>query len=197
MLLYICNFAVINNLYAVFFAEVDSHFAESVIEGSYAFYALKPRSLFKNYVYLHLNMPALAATPFLLAINLYFIKRCGLEITFKYLLSVICSTVNMGLIFMIVASLTLFGLRSQALSSVVTQMLSVAEKPDTVFPKVVQRILLYIVPVFLFSAFPMHVLLSSAGMAELIWGLSSPIFYTAILSIVLKAGKGKYQPADE
>jgi ABC-2 type transport system permease protein len=99
----------------------------------------------------------------------------------------------MGLLFFIVYSFTLFGLRSEAISAIVLQLLTMAEKPDTVFPKIVRNLLIYAIPIFLFSAIPARIALGKSNVYESIWCYSSPLLYYLVLKVILYQGLKKYQ----
>lgn len=74
---------------------------------------------------------------------------------------------SMGFVFFTVYGLTLFGIRAEGISAICIQLLSVAERPDTVFPRVVRNVLIYGIPIFLFSAIPARIALNKAKFVEI------------------------------
>lgn len=197
MLLYISTFSLVNNLYSIFFAESASAFGSAVLLGRLDFFLLKPRALLKSFIYMNLNVPAVCATPFLIFVNIYLVSLCGVQITGAYILSIIFATIVMGLMFFAIYSLTLFGLRAEAISNIALQLLLAAEKPDTVFPKIARNLLIYVVPVFVFSAFPTRTVLGRITSTEIVWGWVSPILYFAVTVMLIRRGRHKYQSGVE
>ncbi|AEM80003.1 ABC transporter permease [Thermoanaerobacter wiegelii] len=197
ILFYITCFFLVNNLYAIFFAEAVSKFGQSVLTGYFDFDLLKPQPLTKYIVLKNLNFPAAFSTPLLIALNIYCLKLCGIKLTIPYIISIFSAAILMGLLFSIVYSFTLFGLRSEAISGVVLQLLTVAEKPDTVFPKIVRNLLIYAIPIFLFSAIPARIALGKSSIFEKVWCYLSPVLYYLILKILLHQGLKRYQSGAE
>ena len=103
----------------------------------------------------------------------------------------------MGLMFFAIYSLTLFGLRAEAISSIAVQFLLAAEKPDTVFPKFARNLLIYAVPVFVFSAFPTRTVLGRITPLEVVWGWVSPNLYLAVTVTLIRKGRQGYQSGVE
>lgn len=197
VLLYISCFFLVNNIYAAVFAEAVSSFGSSVLNGHFDFDLLKPQPIIKYEILKNLNFPAALSTPFLIALNVYCLNLCKIKLTLMYVLSILCAAVLMGFIFFIVYSLTLFGLRSEAISNIALQLLTVSEEPDTVFPKIVRNLMTYVVPIFLFSAIPARIALNRSSIFEKIWLYSSPVLYYIILKVVLHEGLKKYQSGAE
>lgn len=197
VLLYITCFFLVNNIYAIMFAEGVSHFGQSVITGYFDYDILKPQPLVKYTILKHLNFPAAVSTPLLIGLNVYCLNLCGTKLTLAYVISIFSASFLMGLIFLIVYSFTLFGLRSEALSGIILQLLSIAEKPDTVFPKFIRNSLIYVIPIFLFSAMPVRIILKKSSMFETVWCYLAPILYYLILKLLLHQGMKKYQSGVE
>ena len=126
-----------------------------------------------------------------------FIKLCGAQVTGAYILSIVFATIVMGLMFFAIYSLTLFGLRAEAISSIAVQFLLAAEKPDTVFPKFARNLLIYAVPVFVFSAFPTRTVLGRITPLEVVWGWVSPNLYLAVTVTLIRKGRQGYQSGVE
>jgi len=101
--------------------------------------------------------------------------------------------VNCCFIFLTLATFQLFGIRSQALEPIITQLLSLAEKPDTVFNKHIRDIFIYIIPMFLLSAIPTRILLGRAQVLEQARCFIFPIMQHIIFKFVLKYGLTKYE----
>lgn len=193
ILFYITCFFLVNNLYAIFFAEAVSKFGQSVVTGYFDFDLLKPQPLIKYIVLKNLNFPAAFSTPLLIFLNIWCIKICGIKLTIAYIISIFSASILMGLLFFIVYSFTLFGLRSEAISAIVLQLLTMAEKPDTVLPKILRNLLIYAIPIFLLSAIPARIALGKSNVYESIWCYSSPLLYYLVLKIILYQGLKKYQ----
>jgi len=104
---------------------------------------------------------------------------------------------SMGFVFFTVYGLTLFGIRAEGISAICIQLLSVAERPDTVFPRVVRNVLIYGIPIFLFSAIPARIALNKAKFVEIAWMYISPAFCYVVLRILFRQGMRKYQSGME
>ena len=197
ILLYIsCSFLV-NNIYAVFFAEGLGNFSGNVIDGRLDFVIIKPISMIKFYIFKFINIPALVSTPLLIFLNIYCMRLCNGKISIIYVFSILLGSFTMGMMFFILFSLTLFGIRSEELSSILLQLISVSEKPDTVFPRSIRSFFIYIVPVFLFSAIPARIALGKINIIEACCVFIIPTIYYFILNILLKFGMKKYQSGVE
>lgn len=197
MLFYIsCSFLV-NNIYAIFFSEGIGHFSENIINGNLDFVLIKPISVIKFYIFKNLNVPAMAITPFLILLNGYCMFLCNGQVTLYYIGSILLGSFTMGMMFFILISFMLFGLRSEELSSVLLQLISISEKPDTVFPKTIRNFFIYIVPVFLFSAIPTRIALNKNSTFQIYWSFIIPIIYFVIFKVLLKFGMKKYQSGVE
>ena len=197
ILLYITCFFLVNNIYAIIFAEAVSRFGQSVLTGYFDFDLLKPQPIIKYIVLKNLNFPATMSTPFLIVLNVYCLHLCEIKLTIPYVISIFSAAILMGLLFFIVYSLTLFNLRSEAISGIVLQLLSVAEKPDTVFPKNVRNLLIYVIPIFLFSAIPARIVLNKSSAFEKVWCYLAPVLYYLVLKIIMHQGLRKYQSGVE
>lgn len=193
VLLYITCFFLVNNIYAIIFAQAVSRFGDSVLTGYFDYDLLKPNSLIKYLVLKNINLPAACSTPLLVILNIYCLKICNVKLSVQYIISIFSGAMVMGFIFFIVYSLTLFSVRSEAISSITMQLLILGEKPDTIFPKLIRSAFIYGIPIFLFSALPTRIALNKISSMELAWTFISPIFYYLILKILLKKGLTQYQ----
>lgn len=197
ILLYISCFFLVNNLYAIFFAEASSVFGDEVINGVLDYEILKPGSLLWNLVIKNINFAPILSTPLLVLMNWYCLRLTNSHVSVLYIVSIILGMFTMGMIFFIVYSFMLFGIRTEALSSIVLQFLTIGEKPDTVFPKVIRNLFLYAVPIFMFSATPTKVALGRIVPFETVWVLLAPFIYNFILVVIIKRGLKKYQSGGE
>lgn len=197
ILLYISCFFLVNNLYAIFFAETASVFGEEIISGFLDYDILKPGSLILNLVIKNINFAPILSTPLLVILNLYCIKLVDTNVSVIYIISIISGMLTMGMIFLIVYSFMLFGIRSEALSPIILQLLTIGEKPDTVFPKMIKNFFIYLIPVFLFSAIPTKIALNKINNIEIIWSFLIPFLYAFILKIIINKGLKKYQSEGE
>lgn len=197
VLLYISCFFLVNNIYAIFCAEAVSKFGQDVITGHFDYVLLKPQPILKYLVLRNLNIPPLMSTPFLIGLNIYCLNMCRVKLTISYVISIFSGAVIMGLLFFIIYSFTLFGLRPEPFAEIILQLISVAEKPDTVFPRIVRNIFIYVIPTLLFSAIPTRIALGKINELEKIWCYLVPILYYLLLKIILYQGLKKYQSGAE
>lgn len=193
VLLYITCFFLVNNIYAIIFAQAVSRFGDSVLTGYFDYDLLKPKPIIKYLVLKNINLPAACSTPLLVVLNIYCLKICNVKLSLRYVISIFSGAMVMGFIFFIVYSLTLFNVRSEAISSITMQLLILGEKPDTIFPKLIRNTFIYGIPIFLFSALPTRIALNKISSIELSWIFISPLFYYLILKILLKKGLTQYQ----
>lgn len=193
VLLYITCFFLVNNIYAIIFAQAVSRFGESVLTGYFDYDLLMPRSIIKCLILKNINLPAACSTPLLVVLNIYCLKICNVRLSVQYVIAIFSGAMVMGFIFFIVYSLTLFSVRSEAISSITMQLLVIGEKPDTVFPKLIRNTFIYGIPIFLFSALPTRIALNKSNSIEFAWTFIAPFLYYVILKILLKKGLAKYQ----
>ncbi|QSX06473.1 ABC-2 family transporter protein [Sedimentibacter sp. zth1] len=197
ILLYISCFFLVNNIYAIFFSESVSKYGGSIINGLLDYELLKPKSLVVNFIIKNINFAPALSTPLLMILNYYCLKLCNANISIIYILSIICGSLTMGIMFFIVYSIALFGIRAEAISNIVVQLLTIGEKPDSVFPKAIQNLLLYVIPVFLFSALPTRIALCKIDSLNLLWIFLAPVIYIFILKVIMSLGLKKYQSGVE
>lgn len=193
---YISTYFLVNNLYAVLFAEAVSAYTDAIYSGSFLFCQLNPAGILRSSILLNFNFPALLATPYLVGLNVFFLHRLGAvppAYLLMYYLSILMACLVMLFFFLCLSTLLLWGIRSSAIHSAINQLFSIAEKPDTVFPAAVRRVFTYIVPAFLFSAVPARILLrrSISGETVFLWGL--PVLLYAVYKLLERRGMRCYQ----
>ncbi|WP_061994381.1 ABC-2 family transporter protein [Clostridium sp. ATCC 25772] len=192
MLLYLSCYYVVNNLFAVFFTQGLDIFCDEIWSGLFVYALLSPVTNLKYYLYRNINIPALLSTIPLFIVNLICLKNCNVRISLFYIVSIILSTISMVLIFAIIFSLQLYGIHSFALSSIIVQFLSLAEKPDTIFSNRVRYILTFIIPVFIMSAIPCRIALNKYNNIYVFIIILVPIMLMIIFFYVFKNGVKKY-----
>lgn len=194
--LYISTYFLVNNLYSVFFAEAVSNYSESIYNGSYIFYQLNPIGVFQSMVLSNFNFPALLSTPYLISLNVYLLSRFPTihwNQVIIYYASVVLASIIMLFSFLLLSTLLLYGIRSGAIESSISQLFAMAEKPDTAFHPTIKRIFTYIFPAFMFSAVPTQIILSDSLAIETLylWGL--PVLLYILYRIFENKGIKKYQ----
>lgn len=191
---YISTYFMINNIFAVLFSEAVSEYGESVLNGSFLYYELTPCGPLKSLILLNFNYPALLSTPFLLAFNIISIAKFRPKIGFVLLYYVgICLAVStMLFVFQLIYSMLLFGIRSQAISSSVTQLFAIAEKPDKIFNPTFRKIFTYCIPAFIFSAVPSRIIFGDANIYEIFYLFICPIVFMTLYIIAEHIGVKVY-----
>lgn len=193
--LYISTYFIINNLFAVLFSQAVSAYNSCVLDGTFSYYQLTPIGPLNSLVLLNFNFPALLSTPFLLAINIYFVVQL---VTFPvriflYYLGVIFACGTMFFVFQSISALLLFGLRSSAINSAMTQLFSIAEKPDAVFHPTFRKIFTFVIPAFVFSAIPSKVIFGTISVMEMLYLFLSPVFFFCVYQVLESVGCRFYQ----
>lgn len=194
MIIYITTFFVVNNIFAIFFAEGISHFVSSILNGTYEYIMLLPKSRILAPIYKKINFPPLLMTPLLLIFNFILIDDYLWTNILLYYLSIIFSAMTMGLLFYLIYSLSLMNLRIEFLNEIIMQLLSLGERPDTIFPRFFRNFLTYFLPVFMFSAIPTKILIGNLPLFSLIIIIIIFILYLLLLKCSLKLGYKKYKP---
>ncbi len=195
--LYISTYFIINNLFAVLFSEAVSEYGASILNGSFSYYQLTPVGPLRSLILLNFNFAAMLSTPALLAMNIYFVVQLfttPVQVILYYL-GVLFACGTMLFVFQTISALLLFGVRSSAIASAMTQLFSIAEKPDMVFHPAFRKVFTFVIPAFLFSAVPSKVMLGTAAVSEIAALFLSPLFFYALFRILEAAGCRKYQHA--
>lgn len=135
---------------------------------------------------LNFNFPALLSFPILLVINVYFmlsVRASALNII-AYYVSVIVACVIMLFLFMTLTALLLFGIRTHALQSAISQLFSIAERPDSVFHPTFKNFFTFIIPAFMLSAVPTRIALGISSPWDVGALCMSPILLGAIYVLI-------------
>jgi ABC-2 type transport system permease protein len=192
--LYISTYFVINNLFAICFSEAVSEYGQAILRGDFSYYQLTPVGALRSLILLNFNFPAALSTPFLLGANIYFLAALSpspWQIVLYYL-GIVFAVAVMLFLFQAISALLLFGIRSGAVSASVTQLFSIAEKPDTAFHPAVRKVFTFIVPAFLFSAIPAGILLGTSSPLQTAYLLLCPILLFVIFRLLERFGARKY-----
>lgn len=198
MLLYISTYFLINNMYAIFFSEATSEYAQSLIDGSYSFYQLAPISAMKTFIVSNFNFPACISSPILLAFNLFFLKQnhvLSVRLVQYYCLMAVAVFI-MLLLFASIYSLLFFKIRSSALGSVISQLLTIAEKPDSIFNDKFRFFFTYCIPAFMISAVPTKYVLGKASIVDVSAMIACPLVFLGIFKFMTFWGRSKYIPEE-
>jgi len=195
MLFYISTYTLVNNIYAVLFSEGVSSYSSNIMNGYFPYDLLTPQRLLFGIFMKNINFPPLLSTPFLLGINIYLMNTYSPDFisVILYYSAVLMGAIAIMLIFAIVYSFQLFKFRTSSLSEVVLQLLELAEKPDSVFPKKVKNFFTFIIPAFLMSALPSRIILKDISVVELLWIYLSPIIYFFVFLTVFKTGIRRFE----
>ncbi|MBT9165193.1 MAG: hypothetical protein DDT23_01208 [candidate division WS2 bacterium] len=194
IMLYISSFLLVNNVFAAFFSDAVSEYLSQVLSGKLHNMILKPRHLIMVTMLSNINFPPLITTPFLLFINIFYLRAVN-GISIQYYLLIVSGAITMGFLYFTLYSFGLLGFRMQMLSDVIFQLMQVSERPDTVFPYTARNILTYIIPVFLFSAVPTRYALGKINYTTFVWALSAPVVHFVLLMIIIKVGLSNYREA--
>lgn len=193
MLFYLSTYFLVNNIYAIFFSEASSAYADSILNGTYAYYQLSPRGVLKSLILLNFNFPAFLSFPSLLVFNIYcmgFFQISAWKVIMYYT-SILFSCAIMLFLFQSLLSLLLFGIRSFSLQSIVVQFFSLAEKPDTLFHPAFRKIFTYLLPAFMLSAVPTRILLGTGNSTEMIALFFGPFILGLVFAWLSHIGNKK------
>ena len=193
--LYISTYFIINNLFATLFAEAVSEYDRCILDGTFSYYQLTPTGPLRSLILLNFNFPAMLSTPILLAINIYFVIRIAVSPiqVLIYYFAIILACGTMLFVFLSISALVLFGIRSAAISSAITQLFSIAEKPDRVFHPAFRKIFTFVIPAFIFSAIPSKIIFGTITITELLYLFFCPLFFYVLYHILEHIGCRYYQ----
>lgn len=193
--LYISTYFLVNNLFAVFFSEAVSAYSDCILDGTFSYYQLTPTGPLPSLILLNFNFPALLSTPFLLAINIYFVAQLAVSAgqVVLYYLGILFACAAMLFVFQTISTLSLFGVRSSAIHSAITQLFSIAEKPDAVFHPAFRKAFTFVIPAFLFSAVPSKILYGTITTPEMVYLFLSPLCFFLAYRILESIGCRYYQ----
>ncbi|MEG6612082.1 ABC-2 family transporter protein [Pseudoclostridium thermosuccinogenes] len=192
--MYISTYFLVNNIFAIFFSEAVSIYGDSITNGNYVYYLLNPYGTVRSIISLNFNFAPLLSTPFLLVINIYFMSKFELRLfnVLIYYLGIISAVFIMTFFMLLLYSLLLFGIRLGTVSAGISQLFSIAEKPNTTFNVKVRRFFTYIIPAFMFSAVPSSIIIGNPDKNEIIALFVLPLAFYLLFKIVEAFGLKKY-----
>lgn len=194
--LYMSTYFLVNNIYAVFFTEAVSTYAEAIYRGRFAYYQLNPIGIFRSILLSSFNFPALLSTPYLIVLNVYFLfsfSPVPVAYIVAYYFSIGIGSIIMLYFFLLLSTLLLYGIRSDFIESCISQLFAMAEKPDSAFHPAIKRIFTYIVPAFMFSAVPTRIILKSSITIETVYLWAMPVPLYILYRVLENRGIRKYQ----
>lgn len=186
IMLYLANAFLINNLFAVFFSEGIDSLSSEIWNGKLFYSLLKPKALYLYYISRNINLKSFLSTPFLAVFWIYSIHQCSISITMEAILSIIIGTIVMGLLFLLLTNANFLGFRSDSLSPIMIQLLTLRERPDKVFQHGLRNIFIYLIPIFLTSALPTQIQLGIADVYEKVWFLLAPLVLFIIYQLIFQ-----------
>lgn len=193
--IYLSTYTIINNLFAVFFGEAISSYCQSIIDGTMYQHLLIPKQQYFSHVVLNFNVLPLISTPLLVIYNIILITQLAVPFRFilLYVIAIICATITMNMVFLTISTFIFLGWRVEGIQSIMVQLFSIAEKPETFFPSALRSIFVYIIPAFLFSAVPAKILIEAAITQQTLWLFITPILFIVIYRLFKQKALKKYQ----
>lgn len=167
VLLYVSTYTLSNNIFAIFFSEGVSTYANSLENGDIIYDLLAPLEVIKVNELFNLNVPAILISPLLFIINikLVYINNLLTIYIFIYYISMFLSAICLKYIFLSIYNFKMLRIRTDSIGSLVVNLLEFAEKPRKVFPDEVGKIFTFLIPIFAMSYIPYELLVSR----KLIW----------------------------
>lgn len=192
---YILTYALVNNFFAIFFAEGLSALGRMIKNG--AIYQLMSQpihplwSLFARQI----NMKAFPSfcLIFPLTLRAIFEMKASLGQCLMYFAGVLAAVWTMMFCFLLLQSCLLLGWRLAVVQHLLTQFFSIAEKPDTFFSPQLRRLLTYAVPAFLTSAIPAALILESAWSLPKTYLFVAPVLFYCLWKQAWRKGLQVYQ----
>jgi len=106
---------------------------------------------------------------------------------------IICGALTMGLMFFLVFSLALRGIRVNLIAGIIFQIIQISERPDTVLPNRIRSFFVFVIPIYMFSAIPTRYVLGRATNYEIIWAFAVPTVLCLLLQFSIVQGFKKYK----
>lgn len=192
VMLYVTTFFLCNNIFAVLFSEGVSSMGGLIQYGGLDRILTMPHPPVLLVLLKGFNTPALLATFFLVPLNLYFVGDASAGRIIAYYVAVAMGSVTLALILLNASCLNFRSIRADSIAGLITLLLSVAERPDSIFPKYVRVFLTYCVPLYLLSAVPVRILTARASWLEWMWILVAPGILLVIFRWLWKKGLRVY-----
>ena len=197
ILLFVSSFLLVNNIFAIFFSDAVSTFLENILNGKFYGIMLRPRHVILDSVLSNLNFPPLFTTPLLIAITVFCLNNTYSNFSLIYILLIICGALTMGLMFFLVFSLALRGIRVNLIAGIIFQIIQISERPDTVLPNRIRSFFVFVIPIYMFSAVPTRYVLGRATNYEIIWAFAVPIVLCLLLQFSIVQGFKKYKEGSQ
>ncbi|MCL2321866.1 MAG: ABC transporter permease [Oscillospiraceae bacterium] len=191
ILLFVSCYLLINNIFAICANSVTAY-CRNIIDGKFNHDLLRPKNPIIYIILKNINLAPLLTTLLLVVFNLYCIRINEAQISLLYFVSVVIGAITMMLLYLILYTFALFKLKIDSVDRVLYQIVAISEMPDTIFPKTIRNILIYAIPVYLFSSIPARISLGKSTLIEEIWTFVAPVLLFLILRWIYKIGLRHY-----
>lgn len=181
-------------LYNIFFIIGHENFSDAILQGDLDYSLVRPVSSYWYVVGTNIDIPSIFNffLSFALLVKYLHIEKASLDQLVLIIVELIMSSITIFLINQICISVTFWINGLTALYGAVEDMISFATHPRQIFPKIVQYIFTFLIPILLVTNIPVEVVIGRVSWTYLLYfGIIIAILY--VISILMwKYGTKKY-----
>lgn len=200
ILIFIGTFTIMSGIYGFFYVNNFFRISDYIRQGNLDLLMVKPISLqfmvTLRYVDLGISLPDLIGGTIMVIVAC---MKLNISVSFTsilgYLLLLISGTIIMYVIFLLPHILSFWIVKTTAINNIVDALFEFNNMPMFIYSKWMQRIGLFLVPLFAISNFPAMFLLNLMTIKYIIWAIAAPIILLVILRLVWNLAIKNYTSA--
>lgn len=189
ILLFIGTYTIMTGIMGVFFFPNITKISDYIKDGSLDMLIIKPISLqflvTLRYLDLGLSLPNIIGGSVMCIISC---SHLGIPLTLVnlsgYLLLIIGSTIMTYVLLFLPSLISFFIVKTQAIYDITFALWDFNNMPMGIYNRHIQKLGLYIFPIFLISNFPSMFLLKQLNTFNVIWAIIAPILFLAIFKLL-------------
>jgi len=201
ILLYGGTASLISGIYVAFFL-VNFHYTlpDGIRDGTLDLYMTKPISLqffvTTRYVEFPTIIPDIVGG---IIVTVIAWNRLNIELSILriiiYILFIICGVVMAYSIFFCFSLISFIVVKSSAINKISHSLLQFNNMPMSIYNKPVQRIGVFILPIFMVTNLPMLFIINKISLLYIFWGFISPFLFVFITGTLFKCAVKRYSSA--
>ena len=198
--IFVGTYTIMIAIYTGLFMDNFYNFPEHIRTGTLDIYITKPLSLqfivSMRHVNFALPIPNLAAGITMVAIAW---NKLNIEVNFVniagYVGTIISSAIVAYSLFLIPQVLSFWTIRSGSITEITDKLWDFNNMPMSIYNKYIQRIGLFLIPVFFITNMPSMFILGKFNFIYYIWIIVAPILFMSILRLIWRVGVKNYSSA--
>ncbi len=200
VMIFVGTYTIMIAIYTGLFMDNFYNFPEHIRTGTLDIYITKPLSLqfivSMRHVNFALPIPNLAAGITMVAVAW---NKLNIEVSFVnvagYIGAIISGAIVSYSLFLIPQVLSFWTIKSGSITEITDKLWDFNNMPMTIYNKYIQRIGLFLIPVFFITNMPSMFILGRFNSTYYIWIIAAPILFMSILRLIWRVGIKNYSSA--